>query len=111
MALSKYVSGIDNSLSLPALFGLSHSPVFCLLAISYVRELEDRAGENEIERRHAGPVTQNSLKELQAGGGIKLSWPDYRLGVLRYLGDKGAGGVAELMYNTMKHLMNNREQK
>ncbi|RFU26880.1 hypothetical protein B7463_g9460, partial [Scytalidium lignicola] len=109
--LSKYVASIDNSLSLTAMFGLSYSPVFCLLAISYVRELEDAANENEIEQRHAGPVTQNSLKDLQLDGGLKLSWADYRLGVLRYLESKGANGVGELMYNTMKHLMNSRDQK
>ncbi|KAH8821570.1 Mis6-domain-containing protein [Xylogone sp. PMI_703] len=110
-ALSKYVARIDSSLSLTSLFGLSYAPVLCLLAISYFRELEDAAEEDEIEQRHAGPVTQNSLKELQQEGGLKLSWPDYRLGVLRYLEDKGASGVGELMYNTMKHLMNSREQK
>ena len=90
------------------MFSLSFSPLFGLQAISYVRELEDKEVE-DIEIRHAGPVTQASLKQLEKDGGLKLSWADYRLGVLRYLENKGAMGVGELMYNTMKHLMTARE--
>ncbi|KAE8447373.1 hypothetical protein EG329_010787 [Mollisiaceae sp. DMI_Dod_QoI] len=108
LALSKYVSELDNSLSLPTLFTFSFSPLLCLLAISYVRELEDGAMD-DIERRHAGPVTQISLKQLEKDGGIKLAWPDYRLGVLHYLERREVLGVGELMYNTMKHLMPSRE--
>jgi len=108
--LAKYVADLDTSLSLPSLFNLSYSPIFCLLSISYVRELEEQ-DEDAIETRHAGPVTQASLKQLEKEGGLKLSWPDYRLGVLRYLEVKGANGVGELMYNTMKLLMTARDNK
>jgi centromere protein I len=106
--LSKYVSNLDTSIALQTLFSLSFSPLFGLQAISYVRELEDKEVE-DIEIRHAGPVTQASLKQLEKDGGLKLSWADYRLGVLRYLENKGVMGVGELMYNTMKHLMTARE--
>jgi len=47
--------------------------------------------------------------QLGKDGGLKLLWPDYRLGVLHYLEGKGVMGVGELMYNTMKHLMTARE--
>lgn len=106
-SLTKYISNLDASISLATLFSLSMYPLFDLLAISYVRELEDK--EEAIELRHAGPVTQASLKQLEKDGGLKLSWADYRLGVLRYLENKGVAGVGELMYNTMKHLMTARE--
>jgi centromere protein I len=106
-SLTKYVSNLDPSISLTTLFSLSMSPLFALLAISYVRELEDK--KEDIEIRHAGPVTQASLKQLEKDGGLRLSWADYRLGVLRYLENKGVTGVGELMYNTMKHLMTARE--
>ena len=109
-ALTTYVSTLDTSLSLPTLFSLSYSPLLCQLAISYVRELEDNR-LNEIEVRHAGPVTQTSLKALERNGGVNLLWADYRLGVLEYLERKGAPGIGELMYNTMKHLMAARENK
>ena len=109
-ALTAYVAGLDTSLALASLFSFSTSPALCLLAISYVRELEDSM-EESIERRHAGPVSQASLKQLELDGGVKLSWQDYKLGVLRYLENNGVSGVGELMYNTMKHLMAARNKK
>lgn len=102
-SLSKYVATMD-SLTMPWLFSFSMSPVLCAFAITYMRELEDRS-EDDIEVRHAGPVMQASLRQLAVNGGLKLSWQDYRLGVLRYLQSIGAAGVGSLMYNTMKHLM------
>jgi centromere protein I len=108
--LSKYVTNINTSMSLATLFSFSFSPVFCLLAISYVRELEDRA-EDEIDIRHPGPPTSKSLLQLEKDGGLKLPWPDYKLGVLHHMENKGVNGVGELMYNTMKHLMTARENR
>lgn len=109
-ALSKYISGLDGSLSLMTLFTFSYSPWLCNLAITHIRELEDGTMD-EIERRHAGPVTQMSLKQLENQGGMKLTWQEYRLGFLRYLERRGVPGIGELMYNTMKHLMPNREDR
>lgn len=109
---TSYVSSLNTGLTLPSLFTLSYSPVLCNLSISYLRELEDRAEEEVvggIKTRHAGPVTQKSLVTLGKEGGLQLSWADYRLGVLTYLERRGAKGVGELMYNTMKHLMTARE--
>lgn len=101
--------------------------MLCNLSISYVRELEDKAtegveggdqaaaegekvsGAGTIQIRHAGPVTQRSLVQLGKDGGLKLTWPSYRLGVLRYLEGKGVMGIGELMYNTLKHLMTARD--
>jgi centromere protein I len=108
--LSKHVASIDSSTPLATLFTFSFSPVFCLLAISYVRELEDRT-EDEIELRHPGPPTSKSLLQLEKDGGLRLPWPDYKLGVLQYMENKGVNGVGELMYNTMKHLMTARENR
>ena len=102
--LDTYVRSLGKNLTLMSLFSLSFSPVLCLLSISYVRDLEDAAGE-EIEVRHAGPVTMQSLKLLEKDGGLKYNWADYRLGFLHYLDKKGVMGVGELMYNTMKQLM------
>jgi len=108
--LSKYVASLDSSMSLATLFTFSFSPIFCLLAISYVRELEDQA-EDEIDLRHPGPPTSKSLLQVEKDGGLKLPWPDYKLGVLQYMENNGVNGVGELMYNTMKHLMTAREKR
>lgn len=108
LALNKYVSRVDETLALPTLFTFSFSPLLCSLAISHIRDLEE-AAIDDIERRHPGPVTQISLKQLENQGGIRLTWQDYRLGFLHYLERRGVPGIAELMYNTMKHLMPSRE--
>ncbi|KAH0543376.1 hypothetical protein FGG08_002332 [Glutinoglossum americanum] len=93
--------------SLPTLFSLSYSEALCALSIACFRELEDRAAEGNtaIRVRHAGPVTQRSLTLLGNDGGLKISWGDYRLEVLKWLEEKGLVGVGELMYNTLKQLM------
>ena len=61
-----------------------------------------------ITARHAGPVAQKSLSSLARQGGLAVSWADYRLGVLRWLREMGAGGIEELMFCTMKLLMGNK---
>ncbi|KAK0636243.1 Mis6-domain-containing protein [Bombardia bombarda] len=115
-AITKYLRSIDpgsNTLGLNSLFGLSNSPVLSLQAISSMRELEDaeiEQSQEELLARHAGPVTHGSLDRLRKNGGLKLSWEAYRSNVLRYLEAKGLPGIPELMYNTMKNLMKERNQ-
>ncbi|KAK1775782.1 Mis6-domain-containing protein [Copromyces sp. CBS 386.78] len=117
-ALRGYLKKVepDGELVLGSVFGLSHSPVLCLQSISFLRELEDRELEGEMDisdrglrARHAGPVTQQSLVALAGKGGLEISWQEYRAGVLRYLDERGFKGVPELMYNTMKNLMKGRQ--
>jgi centromere protein I len=93
--------------SLHMLFSLSYSETLCALSIACFRELEDRAVEanTAIRIRHAGPVTQESLRLLSNDGGLKISWGDYRLEVLKWLEERGLAGIGELMYNTLKQLM------
>jgi centromere protein I len=111
-ALTTYVSSLDTQLSLTTLFSLSFSPTVCGVSNSYLRELEDKAeDEDDITKRHAGPVTQQSLKTVGLNGGLKLQWADYRLGVLMWMEDRNVKGIGELMYNTMKPLMASREKK
>ncbi|CAK7236286.1 hypothetical protein SBRCBS47491_009586 [Sporothrix bragantina] len=118
--LAGYVQGLlDRDLPLAAAFSLSHSPTICLQAISYLRQLEDdameAAGANHsntavqpLQRRHAGPVTQAALLRLAESGGLRVTWQAYRSGLLVHLEKQGLGGIASLMYNTMKNLMNAR---
>lgn len=116
--LTNYVAKLDTGLTLTSIFTLSYSPTLCNLSISYIRALEDAAEDaavrggamEDIQIRHAGPVTQKSLAQLGKDGGLKLSWPNYRLGVLDYLEGKGCMGVGELMYNTLNILMSARQE-
>ena len=75
--------------------------------------MEDRAIDGAedappISLRHAGPVSQRSLAALGQDGGIKAGWAEYRLNVLQWLGDRGAVGIGELMFCTMKLLMSGK---
>ncbi|MCJ1351128.1 MAG: hypothetical protein MMC33_001110 [Icmadophila ericetorum] len=107
--LQTYVRNLSPPQSLPTLFSLSFNPDFSAISIAAFRELEDKAVEGftepGIDTRHAGPVTQRSLSALAAEGGLTIGWVDYRLEVLKWLGERGVSGVGELMFCTMKHLM------
>jgi centromere protein I len=115
--LTSYIAGLETGLSLSTLFTLSYSPVLCNLSITHFRDLEDKEIETEgrgedgesggqgIRTRHAGPVTARSLEKLGKEGGLRLTWPTYRLGVLGFLERKGVNGVGELMYKSIKNLM------
>lgn len=109
-ALEAYVAALDQGLALHSLFTLSHNPVTALQSIAVVREREDEDEGMGLEIRHAGPVSQESLKRLAIDGGISMAWSDYRLAVLKRLEDQGAGGVATMMFNTMRNLMERRKR-
>ncbi|KAK6065727.1 Mis6 domain-containing protein [Seiridium cupressi] len=102
-----YVSDLGKGSNLTSLFTLSASPTLGLLATSYLRELEDvemEQGSAGLDTRHAGPVSKASLTALGRNGGVSLTWDEYRLGVLGYLGQQGMEGVGRLMHNTMTTL-------
>jgi centromere protein I len=114
-ALGKYVAAgnLGRDGNLQTLFNLSHNPLLASLAIGFVREFEDervgKEGGEQILVRHAGPVTSVSLKQLQRDGGVELTWAVYRLGVLRYLEQRGVDGVGDLMHNTISNLIGNKK--
>ncbi|KAK4204274.1 Mis6-domain-containing protein [Triangularia verruculosa] len=108
--LDSYLKSLDDDLKLEMVFGLSYNPVLCLQSINFVRSLEEKdIQKGDLLVRHAGPVTQGSLQKLVGRGGLRLSWQEYRAGVLRWLEEEqGQRGLPELMYNTMKNLMRAR---
>lgn len=106
-ALQSYVTSIDHQYSLSSLFDFSHNPVFCALSIVAFRAHESRAervGE-ALEAHQAGPVTPQSLATLGLERGLQMTWKHYRVEVLNWLAEKGAGGVREILYATMKDLI------
>lgn len=113
-ALEVYIGSVDRSTSLASLLSLSHAPILCLQSIRRVREMEQAVMDvdrSALRARHAGPVTQSSLAKLAAAGGVRLSWQEYRIDVLRSLSDKGLPGVTELLKNTMTVLKSSMEGK
>ncbi|GKT40960.1 centromere protein I [Colletotrichum spaethianum] len=111
LRLQRYVEDLGMDLALPTLFGFSYSPLLSFQAIECIRELEDReqaANDDAISTRHAGPVTANSLARLAEARGLRITWSEYRIIVLRALESKGLGGIPALMKNTMKVLMSSK---
>ncbi|WDK12524.1 hypothetical protein CGRA01v4_03804 [Colletotrichum graminicola] len=111
LRLQRYVEDLGMDLALSTLFGFSYSPLLSFQAIECIRELEDReqaANEDAISARHAGPVTANSLARLAEARGLRITWSEYRIIVLRALESKGLGGIPALMKNTMKVLMSSK---
>ncbi|KAL6360316.1 hypothetical protein LRP88_06020 [Fusarium phalaenopsidis] len=101
--LSTYVTSVDKTLALASLLSLSHSPVLCLQSIKCVRDVEDAEMDTDgtLRARHEGPVTQHSLGQLAASGGVQLSWQNYRIKVLETLSAKELAGITDLLKNTM----------
>lgn len=106
-SLRAYTDGLAPPQTLSTLFSLSHNISLGALSIAIFRELEDKAVESgdEVRTRHAGPITQRTLAALSMEGGVAVSWADYRLEVLKWLADRGAEGIRQLMFCTMKLLI------
>lgn len=104
-------SGGSGEMGLAALFTMSYSPLLSLQGVAHLRKLEEREDEEvELRARHAGPITQKSLLQLARKGGLEVVWQEYRLGVLRHLEDQAWRGVPDLMYSTMKNLLDARHR-
>lgn len=101
--LERYVTEVDRAFSLAAMLSLSYSPLFCLQSIETLRRIEDGQIEvdDRIETRHAGPVSQESLRKLATSGGIRMGFTEYRICVLETLRMKGMPGVEGLLKVSM----------
>lgn len=118
-ALHEYVSSIAHvspPYNLHNFFTVSFHPALANVAAAAWKELEDAtlestrmdvdgATDDHDDVRHRGPVTRISLQLLQHEGGVEIGWLDFRLHVLRWLGNCGANGVQKLMQRTIKALM------
>jgi centromere protein I len=108
-AFQAYLVQVDREYSLPSAFGVSHNWLLSALSIALFRALEDEAeaAGSALSEKQAGPVTQRSLALLDKEGGLAISWKQYRVDVLRWLDERGLGGVKALMYSTMVNLKDN----
>ncbi|EKG11189.1 Centromere protein Cenp-I [Macrophomina phaseolina MS6] len=113
--------------TLTSLFGLSYNPITAALALSAFQDMmgsnlshdasEDRGDAPPLWEQHPpGPVTQRTLNRLSraaapnaTNGNSKrpdtLNWKTYRVRVLEWLAARGAGGLRDFMFVTMKDLM------
>ncbi|MCJ1393038.1 hypothetical protein MMC18_005910 [Xylographa bjoerkii] len=107
LPITAYLDMLTPPYALQTVFSLSHNLSLSALSIAAFRDLEGKARVDAgvARTRHLGPVTQRSLEALTMDGGIKVGWADYRLEVLRWLGERGVAGIGDLMSCTMKQLM------
>lgn len=115
-SIRKYVSTLRDTgsgdMDLGVLFTMSYSPLLCFQGMEHMRQVEEQEDEEfELEARHAGPVTQQSLGQLARKGGVEIVWQDYRLGVLKRLGEKEWSGIPDMLYSTMRNLLDSRSKR
>ncbi|KAK7512584.1 Mis6-domain-containing protein [Phyllosticta citriasiana] len=114
-------TGTGPEYSLAALFGLPFNALTAAMSLAAFRRVEDAAAAAAAAaaasttttttssgvRHPPGPVTQRSLHRVAKAGGLvpELSWKAYRVEVLRWLVARGARGMRDFMFVTMKDLM------
>jgi centromere protein I len=111
--LQLHLPEVDREYSLASMFGFSCNPVLSSIAHAAFQEMErheavagarDETGTPTLEVLHQGPVSQRSLVVLANEGGAEISWKDYRIKVLRWLAERGLGGLEEFMFSAVKDL-------
>lgn len=101
-----FLESLSSLLRFPAtidtVFGLTMSSAMSHIAAVYLWSLEEEA---DIERRHEGPVTAQSLVDNEFRGGLKLTNQQYKQGLLDFAASEyGLRGLREFFYVTMKSL-------
>jgi len=124
-ALKTYTDALTPSQPLVGVFGLGYHPAIAAMAAVTWTDMEEadlqRQREHLIadegmevdhddvaEVRLTGPASLRSLQALASDGGAHITWSEYRLGVLAWQEQRGVGGIARLMRNTMKLLMDKK---
>lgn len=103
---SQFLELLSSLLRFPAtidtVFGLTMSSAMSHIAAVYLWSLEEEA---DIERRHEGPVTAQSLVDNEFRGGLELTNQQYKQGLLDFAASEyGLRGLREFFYVTMKSL-------
>lgn len=90
--------------TLSSIFSLSHHAAMCNISAACFADIEEENGIGDGKPRLRKPVTQKALSALDKGGGVKVSWQEYRLRMLSWLDAAGNRGIGDLMRSTMKAL-------
>ncbi|CEG66414.1 hypothetical protein RMATCC62417_03001 [Rhizopus microsporus] len=75
----------------------------------FMKALEEQETNHRV--MHHEPITANSLVKLGQEGGMSLSYQDYRIRYLDHLYEQGFTGIYNLLYSSMKSLINKRKEK
>ncbi|CCH44797.1 Centromere protein I [Wickerhamomyces ciferrii] len=109
-SLSVKVPIFDRNSTFPSLFNISHSPAFASKSAKLLRILEDE--DPECTFRHAGPLTNGSIVELQndpESKWLKTNYEDTKLQILRKMDrEQCYRGLADLLFSHLKSLLGKR---
>ncbi|CUM50878.1 unnamed protein product [Debaryomyces fabryi] len=103
------IFNFSGLLSLHTVGNLFHNPCWSFITTQLIRELEDKT--ERITIRHAGPITEESVSKLIHASDVEwlsLSYDELKLQVLRSLDDLGYTGLGDLLFSSLKTLMNKR---
>ncbi|ODV77345.1 uncharacterized protein CANTADRAFT_29373, partial [Suhomyces tanzawaensis NRRL Y-17324] len=106
---SLHVFNYSNMITLSTIGNLFVNPAWAYLSAQIVWKLEDQS--SEVTTRHQGPVSKESILRLQTDTDslwLSVSYDDLKLKVLRELDALGFTGLADLMFNSLKTLQNQR---
>ncbi|KAH6642376.1 Mis6-domain-containing protein [Boeremia exigua] len=110
-SLNDYLKGLNHEHAIGHAFNLSNNAWLASMSSAAWRALENREINKEgydlaSIKRHAGPVSQQSLASLREGG-VNVEWDGasgYKVFVLNWLAERGLGGLRELMFATVTDL-------
>ncbi|KAG5365340.1 Centromere protein I [Yarrowia sp. C11] len=102
----QFLESLSSLLRFPAtvdsVFGLTMSSAMSHMAAVYLWSLEEEA---DIDRRHEGPVTAQSLVDNEYRGGLKITNQEYKQGLINFAASEyGVRGLRDFFYVTMKSL-------
>lgn len=103
------IFNFSELLSLHIVGNIFHNPCWSFITTQIIREIEDKT-EN-ITIRHAGPITEESVSKLTHISGVEwlpMNYDELKLQVLRSLDSLGYTGIADLLFSSLKTLMNKR---
>ncbi|KAG5357940.1 Centromere protein I [Yarrowia sp. B02] len=108
----QFMESLSSLLRFPVtidtVFGLTMSSAMSHIAAVYLWSLEEEA---DIERRHEGPVTAQSLVGNEHRGGLSITNQQYKQGLLDFAADEyGLKGLRDFLYVTMKSLKRTIDQ-
>lgn len=106
LQLHDYLRTMDRSYVIDSAFGLSNNAWMSSLSsiawrVLEKREIEQQGRDVNSVAYNIGPINKASLDRLRDGGGVKVEWDGpngYKVHVLRWLDERGLGGIKDLMF-------------
>ncbi|KAM9905376.1 hypothetical protein OXX69_007195 [Metschnikowia pulcherrima] len=108
------MSGLDffsNSelISIKSVGGIVQNPSFAYLCAELIWKLEDM--EAEISTRHPGPISEQSVARMNEDADViwlNMNYQELKVSLLNSLDVMGFHGIADLLFTSLKPLVNQR---